>query len=77
MRKTTASKLFETIISYPDLFETEEENDECVGLLCDTVWDEPVVKLRPIRNKICDLTKTPKPVLKKDLVLSKENSQEN
>jgi tubulin-specific chaperone D len=65
VRKTTASKLFECIMSYPDIFDKEEENDECVTLLVDTVWDEPVVNLRPIRNRICDLTKTPKPVMKK------------
>jgi tubulin-specific chaperone D len=64
VRKTTASKLFECIMSYPDIFDKEEENDECVTLLVDTVWDEPVVNLRPIRNRICDLTKTPKPVMK-------------
>jgi hypothetical protein len=64
IRKNTASKLFESLINYPDLFETPEENDECVLLLTETIWDKPVVELRPIRNRICDLTRTPKPVLK-------------
>ena len=65
VRKTTATKLFECIVSYPDLFEKDEDNDECVTLLVDTVWDEPVVQLRSVRNRICELTKTPKPVMKK------------
>ncbi len=64
IRKNTASKLFETLINYPEVFETSEANDECIVLLTDTAWDRPVVELRPIRNRVCDLTKTPKPVLK-------------
>ncbi len=64
IRKTTATKLFESLMYYPDLFERDEDNEECVSLLVETVWDEPIAKLRPIRNHICDLTKTPKPVLK-------------
>ncbi len=64
VRKTTASRLFECIILYPEMFDNEEDSDECVTLLEDTVWDEPVVNLRPIRNRICDLTRTPKPVMK-------------
>ena len=71
IRKNTASKLFETLINYPDLFETPEENDECVVLLTETIWDKPVIELRPVRNRICDLTKTPKPVLKAATATSK------
>ena len=65
VRKTTATKLFECIMLYPDLFDRDEENEECVSLLVDTVWDESLAIVRPIRNRICELTKTPKPVLKK------------
>lgn len=64
VRKSTASKLFEALINYTDeIFEREEDYDECVQLLTDTLWDQAVVNIRPIRNRICDLTKTPKPVL--------------
>ena len=64
VRKTTASKLFEALINYTDeMFEKEEDYDECVQLLTETLWDQPVDKIRPIRNRICDLTKTPKPVI--------------
>lgn len=65
VRKTTATKLFECLMSYPDLFDRDEDNDECVSLLVDTVWDDALSVVRPIRNRICELTKTPKPVLKK------------
>jgi tubulin-specific chaperone D len=65
VRKATASRLFESLINYADeMFDTEQDYDECVGLLTETNWDLPIDSLRPIRNKICDLTKTPKPVMR-------------
>lgn len=65
IRKTAAAKLFEALISMPDLFDSEADNDECYTLLTDTDWDQSIDIIRPIRNRICDLTKTPKPILKK------------
>jgi hypothetical protein len=70
IRKNTAAKLFESLINYPDLFDTSEDNDQCVLLLTDTLWDQMVDKIRPIRNQICDLLKVPKPVLKKPATTS-------
>ena len=64
VRKITAGKLFEALINYTDeLFENDEAYEECVALLTDTNWDQSLDIIRPIRNRICDLTKTPKPVL--------------
>ncbi len=64
VRKITSGKLFESLINYSDeLFENDEAYEECVGLLTDTNWDQSLDIIRPIRNRICDLTKTPKPVL--------------
>ena len=67
VRKAAATKLFEALINYTELiFDNDDEaNEECVQLLTETNWDQPVDKIRPIRNRICDLTKTPKPVLTK------------
>lgn len=67
IRRATASKLFEGLINYPDIFDNDDDNNECVTLLSETDWDQAVDKLRPTRNRICDLTKTPKPVLKKTI----------
>ena len=66
IRKAAASKLFEALINYSEIFENEADNDECINLLSETDWDQSVEIIRPIRNRICDLTKTPKPVLKKN-----------
>ena len=65
IRKTAASKLFEALINYSEIFESEAENDDCITLLTETDWDQSVEIIRPIRNRICDLTKTPKPILSK------------
>lgn len=67
IRKTTATKLFEALINLPDIFESDEDNNECITLLTDTDWDKSIEEIRPIRNRICDLTKTPKPVVKKKI----------
>lgn len=65
IRKTVASKLFEVLLNYNEIFESEEDNDECTRLLTETNWDQALDVIRPIRNRICDLTKTPKPVITK------------
>jgi hypothetical protein len=64
IRVNTATKLFESLINYPELFDTDEESDQCVSLLTETVWDQEVDRVRPIRNQICDLLKLPRPVVK-------------
>ncbi len=68
IRKTVASKLFEALLNYGEIFENEQDNDECTLLLTETNWDQSTEIIRPIRNRICDLTKTPKPVLVKQPV---------
>lgn len=64
IRKVTASNLFEALINLPDLFQNDEENAECIALLTETDWDQPMSVIKPIRNRICELTNTPKPVIK-------------
>lgn len=64
IRKTAAQRLFEALINYPDMFESDEDSDESMTLLSETDWDQPIEKIRVTRNRLCDLTKTPKPVLK-------------
>lgn len=71
IRKTTAQRLFEALITFTDMFESDEASDECMTLLSETDWDQSVEKIREIRNKLCDLTNTPKPVLKKAALAQK------
>lgn len=64
VRKITASKLFEALINYTDeIFKSDEDYEECVTILTETNWDQATEKIRPIRNKLCDLTNTPKPII--------------
>lgn len=51
IRKVTANKLYEAIITY-DILE-EDVVDDVTELLCDTDWNEPIDVIRPIRNSLC------------------------
>jgi len=63
IRKTTADKMFEALLTYADREIVEEEKlDEVMELLSDTRWDGPVEELKPVRNKICALMNVPAPM---------------
>ena len=56
IRKFTAAKLFEAILTYSDRDIVPEENlDSVNSILSDTNWDLAIDELRPIRNGLCDL----------------------
>ena len=67
IRKSTSSKLFEALLTYPSVVEDEEKLDAINAVLSDTAWDQTSVEnLRPIRNSLCDLLGVPAPaVIKK------------
>ncbi len=74
VRKYTATKLFEMFMNVvgddeslvAGYFLSEDDYTECNSLLTDTDWNEPLDKgVREARNRICDLTRTPKPVMKR------------
>jgi len=69
VRKSTAEKLYEAILTFADKEIVPDENLETVmELLTESQWDDSVENLRPIRNKICDLVGVPAPtVLKKNI----------
>ena len=83
IRKATASKLFEALLTYPNVLSqkgsmNESLNDEEIekkleiinSILSDTTWDTtPVEQLRPLRNKLCDLLGVPAPAIVKKPVL--------
>lgn len=62
VRKNTANKLYESIVTYDDIIQ-EEALDEVTSLLTETQWDQPIDVVRPIRNQLCDLLGVPKPTL--------------
>ena len=84
IRKATASKLFEALLTYPNILspngncddatvtedEIEEKLDAINSILSDTTWDTtPVEDLRPLRNKLCDMMGVPAPALVKKHIL--------
>ena len=69
IRKITASKLFEALLTFADREIVPEENlDDVNTILSDTDWDQDIATLRPIRNNLCDLLKIPAPAILKKIV---------
>ncbi|XP_048760810.2 tubulin-specific chaperone D-like [Ostrea edulis] len=66
VRKATANKLYEALVTYDEIV-PEESLDEITTILSEFTWDEEVEidKIRQIRNNLCDLMKIPRPLLKK------------
>ena len=56
VRKSTAEKLYEALLTFSDReIVPEEVGEEVMALLLETQWDSSVDQLRPVRNKICGL----------------------
>ena len=56
VRKITATKLYEALLTLTDISEELSTNqDEILALLSDTNWDEDVEKLKPIKNLLRQL----------------------
>ncbi|XP_026523386.1 tubulin-specific chaperone D isoform X1 [Notechis scutatus] len=64
IRKTTASQVYEMLITYSDIAEPEVL-ENAMTILSDTNWDADLPFLRKQRNYLCDLMKVPKPQLVK------------
>uniref|UniRef100_A0ACB8EK59 Uncharacterized protein n=1 Tax=Sphaerodactylus townsendi TaxID=933632 RepID=A0ACB8EK59_9SAUR len=62
IRKTTASQIYEMLITYSDIIDPDI-TEEVMTILSDTNWDAELPFLREQRNYICDLMKVPKPQL--------------
>ncbi|XP_067133607.1 tubulin-specific chaperone D [Centruroides vittatus] len=54
VRKVTAGKIYEALLSYENVV-PESSLDEAMNILSDTNWDDSVNTLRPIRNNFCEL----------------------
>lgn len=69
IRKVTANKLFEALLTFADRTIVPEENlDEVNTLLSDTDWDQSIENIRPIRNQLCDLMGVPAPAIIKKVI---------
>ena len=56
VRKITATKLYETLLTLTDISEELSANqDEILSLLSDTNWDEDIERLKPVRGRLKEL----------------------
>ncbi|XP_069510643.1 tubulin-specific chaperone D isoform X2 [Ambystoma mexicanum] len=62
VRKTTASQVYEMLLTYDDIVDPEII-DEVMAVLSDVAWDAELPVVRQQRNHLCDLMKVPKPML--------------
>jgi hypothetical protein len=64
VRKSTAEKLYEAILTFADREIVPDENlDTVMELLTESQWDDTVENLRPIRNRFCELAEVPAPTV--------------
>ncbi|NXX93130.1 TBCD protein, partial [Centropus bengalensis] len=62
VRKTTASQVYEMLITYSDVADPAVM-DEAMTILSDTNWEAELPVVREKRNCLCDLLRVPKPQL--------------
>ncbi|EFB29985.1 hypothetical protein PANDA_016130 [Ailuropoda melanoleuca] len=62
IRKTTASQVYEVLLTYGDIV-GEDVLDEVMAVLGTTAWDAELPLVRGQRNRLCDLLGVPRPQL--------------
>ncbi|XP_032097084.1 tubulin-specific chaperone D isoform X3 [Sapajus apella] len=62
IRKTTASQVYEMVLTYSDVVSVDVL-DEVVAVLSDTAWNAELAVVREPRNRLCDLLGVPRPQL--------------
>ncbi|XP_025715470.1 tubulin-specific chaperone D isoform X4 [Callorhinus ursinus] len=62
IRKTTASQVYEMLLTYGDIM-GEDVLDEVMTVLGTTAWDAELPLVRVQRNRLCDLLGVPRPQL--------------
>ncbi|XP_042361024.1 tubulin-specific chaperone D isoform X2 [Plectropomus leopardus] len=60
IRKTTASQMYEMLLTYDDVIDPEVL-DDVMTLLSDTNWESDLATVRTHRNQLCDWLGVPKP----------------
>lgn len=62
VRKATAEKLYEALLTFGEAEVVPEEHlEQVMELLSDTKWEGAVEEVRPLRNRICELAGVPTP----------------
>jgi hypothetical protein len=62
VRKNTANKLYESIVTYDSVVD-DGVLDQVTALLMETLWDDPIDVVRPMRNQLCELLGIAKPTV--------------
>uniref|UniRef100_G1QBZ8 Tubulin-folding cofactor D C-terminal domain-containing protein n=1 Tax=Myotis lucifugus TaxID=59463 RepID=G1QBZ8_MYOLU len=62
IRKTTASQVYEMLLTYSGVVGADVL-DEVMAVLSDTAWDLELLLVRGHRNRLCDLLGVPRPQL--------------
>ncbi|KAF6727713.1 Tubulin-specific chaperone D [Oryzias melastigma] len=62
IRKTTASQMYEMLLTYDDVIDAEIL-DDVMTCLSDTNWESDLATVRTHRNQLCDWLEVPKPQL--------------
>ncbi|XP_034394362.1 tubulin-specific chaperone D isoform X1 [Cyclopterus lumpus] len=60
IRKTTASQMYEMLLTYDDVIDPEVL-DDVMTLLSDANWESDLATVRPQRNQLCDWLGVPRP----------------
>ncbi|XP_064126499.1 tubulin-specific chaperone D isoform X1 [Loxodonta africana] len=63
IRNTTASHVYEMVLTFGEEVTGAEALDEVIAVLGDTVWDAELPLVREQRNRLCDLLQVPRPQL--------------
>ncbi|XP_014679092.1 PREDICTED: tubulin-specific chaperone D-like, partial [Priapulus caudatus] len=63
VRKTTAGKFYEALVTFDDVV-AEDRLDDVLTILSETKWDDPINIVRNTRNELCEMlgVPTPKPI---------------
>jgi len=68
VRKSTAEKMYEALLTFSDNEIIPEDNlDSVMDLLSSTQWDNSIEELRPVRNKICEMAGVSAPTILKKI----------
>lgn len=63
IRKTTASQVYEMLLTYDDVIDDEQVLADVMASLSDTNWESDIATVRSHRNQLCDWLGVPKPTL--------------
>uniref|UniRef100_A0A672MBT6 Tubulin-specific chaperone D n=1 Tax=Sinocyclocheilus grahami TaxID=75366 RepID=A0A672MBT6_SINGR len=63
IRKTTASQVYEMLLTYDDVVDDDQVLTDVMASLSDTNWESDIATVRTHRNQLCDWLGVPRPIL--------------